>query len=44
MNLDSILSDLKKQAKKSQRFITCQICGKTITKKRMAKHFIIFHA
>lgn len=39
-----IILDLKKQVKKSQRFITCQICGKTITKRRMAKHFLIFHA
>lgn len=40
----NIFPDLKKQVKKSQRFITCQICGKTITKQRMAKHFLIFHA
>jgi ribosomal protein S27E len=39
-----ILSDLNKQVKNSQRWITCQLCGKTITKKRMAKHFLIFHA
>lgn len=39
-----IIPDLKKQVKKSQRFITCQLCGKTITKARMAKHFLIFHA
>lgn len=40
----NIFPDLTKQVKKSQRFITCQICGKTITKKRMVKHFLIFHA
>lgn len=38
------LFNLKNQVKKSQRFITCQLCGKTITKSRMAKHFLLFHA
>ena len=40
----NIFPDLTKQVKKSKRFITCQICGITITKQRMAKHFLIFHA
>lgn len=38
------LLELQKQVKKSHRWITCQLCGKTITKQRMAKHFLIFHA
>lgn len=41
------LADLKffldKRSKKSARFITCSICGKTITKKSMVSHFFNFH-
>jgi ribosomal protein S26 len=39
----SVLDDLRKKGKKSNRFITCSICGKTITKKSMVRHFFVFH-
>lgn len=32
-----------RRAKKSRRFITCAICGKTITKKSMVSHFFKIH-
>lgn len=38
-----ILDSLKKTSKKSNRFITCSICGKTITKKSMVNHFFAYH-
>lgn len=37
------LDTLKKTSKKSNRWITCSICGKTITKKSMVNHFFAFH-
>ena len=36
------LNDLKK-SKKPQRWITCVLCGKTITKLRMVKHQVSCH-
>jgi hypothetical protein len=44
MNELELLGDLRKQSKKSNRFITCSICGKTITKKSMVAHFYNFHS
>ena len=38
-----LLKDLQKSARKSDRWITCQLCGKTITRKSMTKHFMSFH-
>lgn len=35
--------DTLKTSKKSNRWITCSICGKTITKKSMVNHFFAFH-
>lgn len=40
----SVLDDLKKKSKKSNRFVTCSICGKTITKNSMVRHFFAFHS
>ncbi|TCB79072.1 hypothetical protein [Acinetobacter sp. ANC 4173] len=40
----SVLDDLKKKSKKSNRFITCSICNKTITKNSMVRHFFVFHS
>ncbi|MEG0198943.1 MAG: hypothetical protein RR676_17640 [Acinetobacter sp.] len=37
------LDTLKKTSKKPNRWITCSICGKTITKKSMVSHFFAFH-
>ena len=37
------LNDIQKRSKKSNRFITCQACGKTITRSSMVKHQISFH-
>lgn len=37
------LSDIQKRSKKSNRFITCQNCGKTITRSSMVKHQISCH-
>ena len=34
------LNDIQKRSKKSNRFITCQACGKTITRSSMVKHQI----
>lgn len=35
--------NLKQAAKKSKRWITCQLCGKTITKASMVSHFYNYH-
>jgi len=40
----TVLDNLKKKTKKSNRFITCSICGKTITKNSMVRHFFTFHS
>ena len=37
------LNDIQKRSKKSNRFITCQACGKTITRSSMVKHQISCH-
>ena len=37
------LQDLQNASKRSNRFITCSDCGKTITKLRLAKHQISCH-
>ena len=37
------LNDIQKRSKKSNRFITCQNCGKTITRSSMVKHQISCH-
>lgn len=38
------LKDIQKRSRKSNRWITCQLCGKTITRVNMANHFKSFHA
>lgn len=37
------LKNIQKRSKTSNRFITCQLCGKTITRKSMVNHQISFH-
>lgn len=37
------LLDIQKRSKNSNRWIVCHLCGKTTTRKNMAKHFISFH-
>lgn len=39
----STANELLKKAKKSNRWITCSLCGKTITKKSIVLHFFAFH-
>ena len=38
------LKDIQQRSKTSERWIVCQICGKTTTRKNMAKHFLAFHS
>jgi hypothetical protein len=37
------LKDIQKRSRKSNRFITCITCGKTITRTNMVKHQISCH-
>ena len=38
------LKDIQNRSRKSGRWITCSLCGKTITRLSMGKHFNNFHA
>lgn len=38
------LKDIQKRSRHSNRWITCTLCGKTITRTNMSKHFLSFHA
>ena len=37
------LHDIQKRSRRSNRFITCLDCGKTITRQSMVKHQISCH-
>lgn len=39
----TVLHTLNKNSKKSTRWITCSLCGKTITKNSMVRHYFAFH-